>query len=360
MRWVGRCVLVGALVLSLSSFALGAEFDDLAAAVRIAMAQRDLPRAKEKLDALKAATETEAQRVTSERLDMLYGYLFDFWKSVHSGGQKLLGAEEIMIGTKQVAVVEYDAVAGKLVLRSEGENKRYTLFDMPPRVALTLSEQVLKKGAPENEAFIGTFLAMDAKGDRKLARAAWDRAQAGGVDVKALTPELEVPLPGAAKIELPKLTPQTATTLRPQFWQLGTKDDKGWKRAPLGKQGIQNAQGRLEVAVPEGKDAWLLFGRKLPANFGVRMFLVDTPAGQKLGLFNEKAETLTDVAIDLPEGTVKVEFARRGGEWLCRINDEERALEPMDKDAAKISGTLGLSLPAGAKVVIAGCEFAAQ
>lgn len=336
-----------------------AEFDELAAAVRTAMAQRDLPGAKAKLDQLKVAVATAADKQTADRLDLLYGYLFDFWKSVHEGGQKLLGAEEIVIGDKRVAVVEYDAAAGKLVLRVDGENKRYTLFDMPPRIALTLSEQVLKKGAPQNEAFIGTFLAMDSRGDRKLAEAAWQRAQAGGVDVKALLPELMMPLPAAATIQLPKLTPQTAAMLRPQFWQLTVKDDKGWKRAPLGKHGLQNTQGRLEIVTPEGADGvWLLFGRKLPGNFGVRLYFSDLPKGQQLGLFNDKAAALTDAVIELPAGIVKVELARRAGAFVCRINDEEKTVTIADDKLAKTNGTLGLSLPVGVKVEIAGCEFA--
>src|SRR5687768_15269642 len=95
-----------ALVLFAVEISPAAEFDDLAAAVRTAMAQRDLPGAKTKLDKLKTAAATEAEKVTADRLDLLYGYLFDFWKSVHAGGQKLLGAEEIVIGGKQVAVVE--------------------------------------------------------------------------------------------------------------------------------------------------------------------------------------------------------------------------------------------------------------
>lgn len=323
------------------------------------MAQRDLPGAKEKLDELKMAAATQAQKDTADRLDLLYGYLFDFWKSVHAGGQKLLGAEEIVIGDKRVAVVEYDAGAGKLVLRVDGENKRYTLFDMPPRIALTLSEQVLKKGAPQNEAFIGTFLAMDARGDRKLAEESWQRAQLGGVDVKSLLPELQVPLPAAATIRLPQLTPQTAALLRPQMWQLATHDGTVWKRGALGKQGLQNAQGRLEVETPSSaKQVWLIFGRKLPTNFGVRIYFSDLPEGQKAGLFNHTVEGFTDAEIDLPSGLVKLELARRGGEWMCRINDEEKAIKVVDDKLAKANGSLGVSLPPGAKVEVAGCELA--
>lgn len=359
MRATAMAILVALCLHTLVTAGQAADFASAAAAVRTAMAQRDLPGAKQKLDELKLAAATESEKQVADRLDLLYGYLFDFWKSVHEGGQKLLGAEEIVIGQKRVAVVEYDAAAGKLVLRVDGENKRYTLFDMPPRIAITLSEQVLKKGAPQNEAFIGTFLAMDGRGDRKLAEAAWQRAQQGGVDVKSLLPELAVPLPAAATIQLPTLTPQTALLLRPQAWQLVLQDDKGWKRSPLGKQGVQNTQGRLEVETPEGAEGvWLVFARKMPSSFGMRIYFADLPAGQRLGLMNSKAESLTDASVALPTGLAKVEFGRRSGKLLCRINDQEQEVTISDEKLAQTNGTLGISLPAGVKVEIAGCELA--
>jgi hypothetical protein len=336
-----------------------ADFAEQAAEVRTAMARRDLPGAKMKLAELKEAAKSDAEKATADRLDLMYGYLFDFWKAVHAGGQSLVGAEEIMINNKPVAVVEYDVAAGKLVLRTEGQNKRYTLFEMPPRVALTLAERVLKKGAPENEAYIGTFLAIDARGDRKLAREAFERAKKGGVDVKDLLAELEIDLPAAATIELPKLTPQTAAFLRPQLWQVAAKDAKGWKKTALGKQGVQNANGQLEVAAPESAEAvWVTFAKKAPANFGVRIYFADLPQGQKFGLFNEKAEGAADAYVELPKGIVKVEFARRSGDFHLRINDADQKLTIADADAAKTSGIFGFTLPPGGKCAIAGCEFA--
>jgi hypothetical protein len=344
---------------ALSAEVAAADFAEQAAEVRTAMARRDLPGAKEKLAALKEAAKSDEEKATADRLDLMYGYLFDFWKAVHEGGKSLVGADEIMIGDKLVAVVEYDVGAGKLVLRSEGQNKRYTLFEMPPRVALTLAQRVLKKGAPQNEVFIGTFLAIDARGDRKLAGEAFERAKKGGIDVKDLLAELAIELPAAATIEIPKLTPQTAAYLRPPMWQLALQEEKGWKRSALGKQGVQNASGQLEVAVPESADAaWLVFARKAPANFGVRIYLIDLPEGQKFGLFNEKAADAADAFVELPKGIVKVEFARKSGEFHCRINDAEQKVTITEADAAKAGGFLGLSLPPGAKCVMAGCEFA--
>lgn len=333
-------------------------FDEIAQELRTTMAQRKVAEAKTHLEALRTAATTDAEKQTLERLDHLHGYWLEFWKAVHEGGVKLQGADELMIGDKLVSIVEYDAAAGRLVLRVEGQSKRYTLFDMPPKVALTLAEQVLRKGAPQNETFIGAFLAMDGRGDRQLAREAWQRAQRQGIDVAYLLPELNEKLPAAATVVLPQLTAETAKFLRPAFWQLAQHKNKRWKKASLGRQGVQNAQGQLEVTAPGDVDAaWIVFGRKAPANFGVRIYLSELPEGQKFGLFNDKAEAAADVTVDLPSGVAKIEFARRDGKFVCSINNEVQDVTIHNAAAVKTSGLLGFSLPADAKVIVAGCEF---
>src|SRR5688500_17696818 len=85
-----------------------ADFNELADELRAALAQRDLPTAQAKLEEVKAAATTDKEKDVAERLDLLHGYLFDFWKAVHAGGRKLQGADELGIGDKRTAVVEYD------------------------------------------------------------------------------------------------------------------------------------------------------------------------------------------------------------------------------------------------------------
>lgn len=346
------------LLLCVAQTLPAAEFADLASELRLAMAQRNFPLAAKKLAEVKEAAQSADEKVTAERLDLLHSYLFEFWKSVHAGGAKLQGTDELEVGEQRVAVVEYNEEEGKLILRVEGQNKRYTLKELPSRLALVLSSQVLKKGAPENEAYIGTFLAMDGRGDRQMARDAWERATKGGVDVKTLLPELDIDLPAGANIRVPSLTPETAAALRPQFWSLMQPTDKGWKPLELNKLASQNTSGQLEIKLPDDAKPtnWVVFKRKLPPNFGLRMYLQDLPAGQKLGLFLGK-DRECDAHIDLPAGLVKVEFARQQGKLICRINDKEQEVT-IDDAAAKNNGTLGFTLPSGSTCVIAGCEFA--
>ncbi len=51
------------------------------------------------------------------------------------------------------------------------------------------------KPTPGSKLIVGTFLAMDAEGDRKEARKLWSEAIARGEsDGKLLLPELDVPI----------------------------------------------------------------------------------------------------------------------------------------------------------------------
>jgi hypothetical protein len=117
--------------------------------------------------------------------------------------------------------------------------------------------------------------------------------------------------------------------------------------------------GRLEIQLPDdARGAQISFLRKMPASFGLRMYLVDLPAGQTFGLLSESGEQTFDAAVELPTGLVKIEFARQAGKFLCRINDVETEVTLADEKAAKSADWLAFSLPPGVKVVIAGCEFA--
>jgi hypothetical protein len=174
--------------------------------------------------------------------------------------------------------------------------------------------------------------------------------------VKSLLPELEVPLPAAATIQLPQLTPQTAALLRPQFWQLASAGDKGWTRDEVTKIAAQNEQGRLEIKLPEDAGAtWIVFARKAGANFGIRLYLTGVPRGQQFGLLDAK-DTTPAATVDLPAGTVLVELARQRGEFICRINGEDAKLTIADEKAAKAATTFGLTAPAGAAITLAGLE----
>lgn len=333
-------------------------FEQHATAVRAALAQRELATALEKLKLVKEAAQTDEQKATADRLELLKSYVIVFWGAVDRGGLSLRGTDELTISGKIVSVVEYDKDTGRLVLRVDGQNRRYTLEDMPVSVALVLAQRVMPPDVPENQVYFGSVLAMDARGDRKLARAAWEKAAAGGVDVANLLPELDVPLAAGPPITLPEMTPQMAALLRPQAWQVYVPSSKGLSRAALGKQGVQNAEGRLEVTVPDDVESpvWLVNAARQPRQFGVRMYVTDLPEGQAFAFLTSAGELKPLAQVALPAGKVKIEFARQGGKFLCRINDQEQEVEVLDEAATSAAGVVGISLPAGGKCVVAGVE----
>ena len=156
--------------------------------------------------------------IAGKRLTLLHAYLEDFWKSVDEGAKSLQAVEELKIGDVLVSVVEYQP--GLLVLRVKGENKRYTVKTLPAKVALTLAERVLKPDDPQNKVFFGTFLLMDGKGDREVARKLWSEAQQAKIDVSALLPELGTAPPASLPVEIPPLTSIMRKLLTPASWAL--------------------------------------------------------------------------------------------------------------------------------------------
>jgi hypothetical protein len=320
------------------------------------MAERELTVAKAKLEEAARVDGDEAFTNERKRLTLLHAYLEDFWKSVDDGAKSLQAVEELKIGDVLVSVVEYQP--GLLVLRVKGENKRYTVKTLPAKVALTLAERVLKPDNPQNKVFFGTFLLMDGKGDREIARKLWTEAQKAGVDVASLLPELGNAPVATLPIEIPPLTSIMRKLLAPANWALRGHEGNRIVRHTLKDNAEQTAAGYLQVTAPSGAgDVQLVYSRnKLAANFGCRIILQDLGDGQVFGLFS--ADSL-DAAyqVPLPQGSVMIEFARQGGVFQCRLNQKEVPVEPRGDVTPNLVGMVGLTLPAGAKCTVAWFEL---
>jgi hypothetical protein len=126
---------------------------DVLAEIRSALASRDLPVAKAKLTEAAKTEGDEAFTSERDRLQSLYQHLEEFWKAVDEAAKSLEATEELMVGEIRVAVVEYEP--GLLVLRVNGQNRRYTVKTLPAAVALTLAKRVLKPEAPVNKVLFG-------------------------------------------------------------------------------------------------------------------------------------------------------------------------------------------------------------
>jgi hypothetical protein len=322
-------------------------------AIRAALAARALPEIDDAVKkALAIAGDTEWENEV-RRLEVLATYVKEFWKGVDQGAENALNAGEIQVDGKPVAVVDYDRRL--FVIRHEGENKRYTINTIPPKLALVIAQQSMKADRPNNQVHFGAFLAMDGKGDRRLARQYWDSAAKAGVDVAGLLPELEVK-PVRPPPSLPEVTPQQRATLNPAQWQLRSKEGKRFERTSLGKAGQQNEQGRLEVTVGTIEQPALLSKTKIPGDFQCRAYFKDVGKDQAFGLF-PAAGNDAPVLVPLPEGTVKVELVRKQGTFYCRINEEDVELKPSEKSAAKLSGYVGVTLEPDKTLTVGAMEL---
>ena len=241
------------------------------------------------------------------------------------GGEDTDGTEELLIGEERVAFVEYEN--GTLVLRVKGQNRSYTAKTLPAKIALTLSQKVMKPDAAANKVFFGAFLVLDHKGDVELAGKAWKEAADGGVDVKRLLPELDAerPLP---PVELPVLTPALKNVLSEKNWSFRVKGEKGCDaQAPRQTSGAEF--GRAAGVADSGRRERELATDCQEAAFG----------GFRCPPDSDRCE----------EGA---SLGSAAGENRARSN---RSAKP-----PKMAGVFGLSLPAGSQCMIAALEFASR
>lgn len=326
--------------------------------IRSAMAGRDYPAAQAAIAQAEKLKGDPAFDAELARVVELEGYVERFWQAVGKGAKSLEGALELKIGEKIVSVVEF--ANGTLVLHVDGQNRRYSQKDMPAKVALTLAQQVLPPDRPVNRVFFGAFLAMDAKGDRNLARQEWDAAARGGVDVKPLLPELDTEAP-APPVEVPPVTVAMRANLNPRNWLLRTLGPKGWVRQALDDAGKQNDEGRLEVTVPEsaGERVQVVCRRQFAGDFTCAVVLQNVPKSRTFGLF---ASGTSDegYVVPLPAGDVLIEFARRAGEVKCRLNRKEVEVQTLGTPSARLAGYLGLTAAGGDQFTIAAVEMAGR
>jgi hypothetical protein len=160
------------------------------AAARRAMWSRDLAAARRHLDDAAAVARTPTERTEVERVGKLLDSLTAFWTAVREAAGRLDASHEIRVGDTMVMVVE--AGAERLVFRAAGENRAFRVEELPQGLAVALAEQVLPTGQAATDLCVGSFLAIDRRGDRHDARTRWERA---GADGRALLIELTLAPP---------------------------------------------------------------------------------------------------------------------------------------------------------------------
>ena len=157
---------------------------------RRAMAQRDLKVARLHTELAAELARSPTERGEVRRVQRLLGSLESFWGSVQEELRRLRSGQELSFEGTRIMVV--NSSDGVLMVRASGKLRLYTVADMPRALAVTLAERGLPGGGPPASLHVGSFLAVDAQGDRRQARRRW---QAAGDPGEALMPELELAPP---------------------------------------------------------------------------------------------------------------------------------------------------------------------
>lgn len=358
MRWLVLILL--AVAGFVSSGAQAQDEDPKAVALRelrAAMGARDLPAIKTKFEAAAKLKAGDPKYETElNRLELLGNYVTQFWQAVDRAGKTMQASEprELKSGETIAIFVEYENKT--LILKVAGQLRTYPLQTMPAKVALMVAQQELAPNNANNKVIFGTFLLMDAKGDRKLAKQMWDEAAAAKVDVKFLLPELDVEQPPPAVV-IPALSPLTKTLLQPKNWSLRVKKGAKWTKQPLGDAAKQNEEGWLVVPTPgDSGEVQLVFGRQLTPNFVCRIYLEGVKQGQTIGLVSTDGDE-DALTLSLPTGTVVVELGRQNGQVKARVHGVEEELETAGKATPRMPALLGITVPAGSEIRVASLEI---
>lgn len=151
-------------------------FDEAEAALEQAEQQAKLP---------------EHQAMVS-RLKVVADMAKKFRGGIEQTMSKLEAGEIIKVGAStEAAIVE--ASPDKLVIRIAGQNKTYSLDDMPLGLAVNLGERSFNAGDPKTRLLKGAYVVVDKRSDPaqlQKARMWWEEAQLSGLDIEEILPVL--------------------------------------------------------------------------------------------------------------------------------------------------------------------------
>ncbi len=154
---------------------------------RLAMSRRDLGAAREQVRSAAEMAASPTEQKETRRVQALLESLDSLWQAVRFESSRLRPGEQLAVRGKAAEVVRYGDA--ELTISVAGKSYVYTLEDMPPSLAVFLAERGLPGGDPRTNLHVGSFHAVDVKGDRVEARRRWQQAGEPG---KALMPELEM------------------------------------------------------------------------------------------------------------------------------------------------------------------------
>jgi hypothetical protein len=155
------------------------ELVPLLQAARDALQRHDTAAARDALAQAAAKAQQPIDKIKISRWQMLCDTLDEFWRVMGQVVARLQPLTIISVGQTEVIVVE--ASSQSLSLRAEGRNRTYALRQIPSPLVKELAVKSFGKD-PESKLVLATYLAIDPKGDRDMARALLLDAMNGGAD----------------------------------------------------------------------------------------------------------------------------------------------------------------------------------
>jgi hypothetical protein len=113
-----------------------------------------------------------------------------FWQAAGDGCRQLQSGEELEIADTRVVVVGVDATG--ITIHAAGRNLDYAFRELPRPLAVLAAERSLSQDPQAMHLHVGSFLAVDRRGDRQEARRRWEKA---GSDGQSLMPEIALAPP---------------------------------------------------------------------------------------------------------------------------------------------------------------------
>ena len=155
------------------------------AELQSALAERNLEQAEKDLKRARTLAASPEEKDTVARWESLHSDVTQFWGSVRAGLIQLAALDELKIGSTIFIVVE--SSPEKLTIRLLGRNRSYKVIEeLPVGVARLLAEKIQDPNSADYKVQLGSFLAIDAKGDRDEARALLEEVASSGTDSQGL------------------------------------------------------------------------------------------------------------------------------------------------------------------------------
>jgi hypothetical protein len=172
-----------------------AELMDLAQSLttaKVALGEMNFQEADVQLAKADSLAKLPKHREMVARLKEVAGYVQQFRQALAAAAMELQGGDVFMVGNStQVAFVE--GRTDRVILRISGMNRQYPFNDMPAGLAVAMADLKLAGADPVSRVVKGAYLLVHKRPTDDAfakAKAWWEEAELGGVDLKHLMPFL--------------------------------------------------------------------------------------------------------------------------------------------------------------------------